>query len=283
VRKFRQIQFLGLLLVGIHLLVGCKTGELLSTIAITPSATFKQIPLPTQKPNPKEPGEWEQLQPGLERRILDIIKEGEHWESLYILRLEPDYFQFGVAYEPQGLALEAWQEQTNALIIVNGGYFWQEGEQYFPNGLTVIDGTPMGASYDDFGGMFAVTENGPQLRWLANQPYDPSEQLLSALQSFPILVKPGGEMGFSAEHEDNLSARRTVIAQDREGRILLMIAPGGNLTLHQLSAYLTSTDLNLEIAINLDGGPSSGILLAEPHEKIPAIWPLPIVIIISEP
>jgi hypothetical protein len=56
-----------------------------------------------------------------------------------------------------------------------------------------------------------------------------------------------------------------------------MIAPQGNLTLHQLSAYLTASDLELDIAINLDGGPSSGILLAEPMESIPAISPLPIV------
>ena len=57
-----------------------------------------------------------------------------------------------------------------------------------------------------------------------------------------------------------------------------MVAPQGNLTLHQLSAYLTTSDLQLHMALNLDGGPSSGILLAEPAEKIAAISPLPIVI-----
>ena len=76
-------------------------------------------------------------------------------------------------------------------------------------------------------------------------------------------------------------ARRTVIAQDTDGRILLLVAPEGNLTLHQLSAFLTDSDMNLDIAINLDGGPSSGILLAQPDQKIPAISPLPVVITIA--
>ena len=57
-----------------------------------------------------------------------------------------------------------------------------------------------------------------------------------------------------------------------------MVAPPGSLTLHQLSAFLTGADLGIDIAINLDGGPSSGILLVEPDEVIPALSPLPIVI-----
>ena len=53
-------------------------------------------------------------------------------------------------------------------------------------------------------------------------------------------------------------------------------------TLHSLSAYLVQSDLDLDVALNLDGGPSSGMLLAEPFEVIPAYSPLPIVITVSE-
>ncbi len=255
------------------LLTGCGFANPLPTATAIPTLTA--IPNPTSTPGPSD---WAQLQLGLERRTLAITKDGQHLESLYLLRLEPEYFQFRVAYDPQGLTLDAWQAQTGALVVVNGGYYRQEEEIYFPNGLTVIDGLQMGSSYGDFGGMFAVNAAGPELRWLALQPFDPDEPLLAALQSFPILVKPGGELGFPAEYEDQISARRTVIAQDKFGRILLIVAPQGNLTLHQLSAYLTGADLEIDIAINLDGGPSSGILLADPVERIPAISPLPIVI-----
>lgn len=126
--------------------------------------------------------------------------------------------------------------------------------------------------------MLAITERWAGLRWLAQEPYLPGEPIPSGLQSFPVLVKPGGELGFAAESEDNVRARRTVIAQDREGRILFLIAPRGHFTLHQLSLSLTESDLDLDIAINLDGGPSSGMMIANPREVIPSQSLLPIVI-----
>jgi uncharacterized protein YigE (DUF2233 family) len=140
----------------------------------------------------------------------------------------------------------------------------------------------MGSSYGDFAGMFAVTQHGPELRWLAQEPYDPNEPLLAGLQSFPVLVKPGGVLGFPAGEEDNQAARRSVIGMDRDGRLVLLVASIGNFTLHRLSAYLVQSDLDLDIAVNLDGGPSSGMLLAEPFEAIPASAPLPIVITVLE-
>jgi hypothetical protein len=104
--------------------------------------------------------------------------------------------------------------------------------------------------------------------------------LQAALQSFPMLVLPGGGLGFGAERENHVAARRTVIAQDRRGRILFMVAPQGYFTLHQLSRYLTNSNLNLDIAVNLDGGGSTGILVANPLEVIPSTRPLPFVILV---
>jgi hypothetical protein len=128
--------------------------------------------------------------------------------------------------------------------------------------------------------MFAVGEDGPQVRSLAEQPYDPAEPLQAALQSFPLLLRPGGEIGFP--EEDGQQARRTVVAQDRAGRILFLVANRGAFTLHGLSLYLASSDLELDVALNLDGGPSSGMLLAgegeEPALHLPAFALLPAVI-----
>jgi uncharacterized protein YigE (DUF2233 family) len=140
----------------------------------------------------------------------------------------------------------------------------------------------MGTTYGDFGGMLAITADGPQLRWLAQHPYDPSEPLLAALQSFPLLVKPGGEPGFPEQEEDNRAARRSVIGVDRDGRVLLITASIGDFTLHILSAYLVASDLDLDIALNLDGGPSTGMLLADPFQEISSYVPLPIVITVRE-
>ena len=207
-------------------------------------------------------------------------EENQHVESLYIFRLDQNLFRLDVAYHETAQNIEDWQKETDAVMVVNGGFFRMEEEKYIPNGLTIVNRQALGSSYDGFGGMLAIHEGWAELRWLAQNPYIPGEALWAGLQSFPVLVKPGGELGFPAEFEDNLMARRTAIAQDREGRILFLLAARGHFTLHQLSLYLTGSDLNLEIAINLDGGPSSGLMLAEPREIIPSQTLLPIVILV---
>ena len=271
-------------LIACCILPGCIT--LQPAIAPTPAPTSTLPPsppgtlFPTLTLEPPDTG-WQFLQPGLERRMIRLYNEqNQHIESLYIFRLDQTLFRLDVAYHETPQSLEDWQKETSAIMVVNGGFFRVENEKYIPNGLTILNGETLGSSYEGFGGMLAIHEGPAELRWLVQQPYFPGETLRAALQSFPMLVKPGGELGFPSEFEDNLQARRTVIAQDREGRILFILTPRGHFTLHQLSLYLTGSDLNLDSALNLDGGPSSGIMLAEPREVIPSQSLLPIVILV---
>jgi uncharacterized protein YigE (DUF2233 family) len=197
-----------------------------------------------------------------------------------MFRLEQSQFWLDIAYRDTPQSLEDWQRETDALLVVNGGFFRIENEKYIPNGLTIVHGEAFGSSYEPFAGMLAIHDSGAEVRWLTDRPYNPDEPLRAALQSFPMLVKPGGVLGFPEQYEDHIPARRTVIGQDREGRILFIVAPRGYFTLHQLSVYLTESDLQVDVAMNLDGGPSSGILLAYPREAIPALTPLPFVILV---
>jgi uncharacterized protein YigE (DUF2233 family) len=201
-------------------------------------------------------------------------------ESVHIWRLDQKYFRLDVAFDARPKSLETWQAETNAALVVNGGYFSIYGERYSADGLLVVNGQATGSSFTGYGGMLAVTGRSADVRWLVDQPYDPGESLQAALQAFPILVQPGGALGFGAERENGARARRTVIAQDRQGRILFIITPQGHFTLHQLSAYLTESDLDLDVALNLDGGGSTGLLVAEPREVIPARVLLPFVILV---
>lgn len=264
---------------------GCNSNENVETppaFTSTPAMTATPLPPAVASATTIIPDTgWLELRPGLERRSIQIFDDlNQVVESLYILRVDQSRYRLDVAFNDVPQTLEGWQRETKAAVVVNGGYYRIENENYLPTGLIVIDGKASGASFGDFAGMLAIDETGAELRWLANQPYDPNEPLLSALQSFPILVKPGGELGFAAENEDNIQARRTVIGQDRDGNILFIVAPKGYFTLHQISAYLTESDLNLDIAVNLDGGPSSGILVDEPREGVPAQTSLPFVILV---
>lgn len=243
----------------------------------TPLATYT-VAAPSASPPPPDSG-WQLIRPGLEQRSITVYDEEEQpKERLYLLRLEPNLFQFGVAYRPrQPQSLAEWQAEKQALLVVNGGYFTEE---FVATGLIVTNGESSGSSYGGFAGMLAVTEAGPQLRWLQERPYDPAEPLQHALQSFPVLIRPGGQIGF--REEDGIRSRRTVVAQDKDGRFLFILAPWGSFTLHQLSSYLAGSDLKLEIALNLDGGTSTGLLLADPLQEIPAFALLPTVITVHE-
>jgi exopolysaccharide biosynthesis protein len=259
------------------------TTQTRSPTEIPPELSFPtNTPSPTPTPIIPDTG-WEIIRSGLERRRINLFDDsGQHLEALYILRIDPGIYQFKVAYQAQPMTLLDWHLTTNALILVNGGYYRLDEDTYIPTGLTIVDGEVIGNSFGDFAGMLAITDSGPELRWMALKPYSPGEPIRYGLQSFPILIKPGGEMGFSAQYEDNIQARRTVVGQDQDGRILLLVASRGAFTLHQLSLYLYESDFDLDIAINLDGGPSSGILLAEPYEEIPPFSLLPVVITVHE-
>jgi hypothetical protein len=247
----------------------------IETLIPTPSyyGTFEAIP----------EGHWSTVQPGLEKRVIQIHDDQDQWvESVHIWRLDQNYFRLDVAFDENPRSLENWQRETNASLVMNGGYFSINNKQYSADGLIIQNGQPSGNSFTGFGGMLAITERGAELRWLVEKPYNPGERLQSALQSFPMLVKPGGQLGFGPEREDHVSARRTVIAQDRQGRILFIVTPQGYFSLHQLSAYLTESGLDLDIAVNLDGGGSTGLLVAEPREVIPSKVLLPFVILAYE-
>ena len=245
----------------------------------TPSASAMPPPSDTVAAPPTAvdvlPQGWQLLRPGLERRLINLpSNEGGVRETLYALRIDPALYEFEVGYKPGApQRLMDWQRELDALIVVNGGYFTPE---YQATGLIITNGQAAGTSYAGYGGMLAITEAGPEVRSLTQQPYDPYEPLQAAVQSFPMLVMPGGQIGYP--QEDGLADRRTVIAQDRQGRILFILAQTGTLTLHELSRYLVDSEFDLSTALNLDGGASTGIQLAEPSDGVAPYSLLPIVI-----
>lgn len=210
---------------------------------------------------------WQTLGAGLEFREIDVWgdDDNEVIERLRVLRLNPDQVDFRVRYDPvQPRLISEWAEATSDFLVINGGYFAPENEHGKETlGVLISGGQRYGASWGDFAGMFAVTADQVSVRWLRERPYDPAERLSEAVQSFPVLVKPGGEMGFPSDADDGVTARRTVVAQDQAGNILFITAPRGTLSLHALAVFLARSDLdlNVDIALNLDGGASTGLWL----------------------
>ncbi len=122
---------------------------------VVPATTFLPTPTPvapspTIAPMPEEG--WSMLRPGLERRTDPIYNtQNQLVESLHIWRLDQKAFRLDVAYASTPKSLDTWQRETNALMVVNGGFYSIDNERYFPDGLTIVDGKATGRSFNRWG------------------------------------------------------------------------------------------------------------------------------------
>ncbi len=123
--------------------------------------------------------------------------------------------------------------------------------------MLVADGTVYGRSYQGMGGMLAVSGGRAQVRWLRDQPLQPGEQFEQAVQGWPMLLGSAGQPAYT--ETDEAVAARTAVGQDRAGRLILLVCPNSFFTLHGLTEWLAGSDLDLDTAFNLDGGPSTGL------------------------
>ncbi|NLE45086.1 MAG: phosphodiester glycosidase family protein [Chloroflexi bacterium] len=229
---------------------------------------------------------WRGLESGVEIREV-YVPAGSVVERLILVRLNPSEFLFGVRYAPDGpAAVSEWAERDrtehNTLLVVNGTYF---DENYRSLALVISDRIAAGTALGDFAGMFAVdADEGVSVRWLRDRPYMASEELEHGIQSYPVLVKPGGQLGFPLEADSGAPARRTVVGQDVQGRILFVVATNGYLTLHQLAESLVTTGA-FDLAVNLDGGGSTGLWLSAGAEEITvdSLTPVPSAIVVRRP
>ena len=275
-------------MVAVMLLAGCDV----TATAPTPSP-LRPVPTlfptarvaPSAAPQPSGASApdsgWIAGRAGLELRSLRLTLAPEQPPaSLVIVRIDPATVRLRVGYAPdQPRGLRSWFERQQPLVAINGSFFTQD---YQPTALLISDGAPSGVSYQGFGGMLAIAPDGNvALRPLRDEPYNAGEPLDQALQSFPMLVFPGGA---PADLEDNGEhARRTAVAIDRAGRLLLIVGSNNGFTLRGLAEWLSQSDLDIDRALNLDGGSSTGLYLKDGalEEQIDSFGPLPIVLMVE--
>ncbi|HJZ49467.1 MAG TPA: phosphodiester glycosidase family protein, partial [Roseiflexaceae bacterium] len=235
----------------------------------------------TPAPTPAHDTGWLPGRPGVElRRMRTTAGPGHLDVPLTVVRLDPARVRLRVAYAPDHpRGLRTWFEERRPLAAINGSFFTPK---YQATALLISDGVISGESYAGFGGMLAVASDGSIDLWaLHDRPYDPGAAFEQALQSFPMLVFPGGEP--TAIEDDRQRARRSVVAIDRAGRLLLLVSPTSDFTLRGVAEWLSRSDLDVDRALNLDGGASTGLYLIDGplQETIDSFGPLPIVLLVE--
>lgn len=224
---------------------------------MTPRPTSTPLP-----PTPSVPPTWLEALPGLEIRTMTFpLADGKFAESV-VTRIDPARFDLRIHYDPASAQqVSLWRDALGALAVINAGFFH---EDYTTSGLIITDGQPSGVSFDtitaayyEFGGMFTITDGTPNLRYLAATPYVPSEALDYAVQGLPMLIAVSAPIEFTMPPRP---ARRTAIAIDASGRVLFINVANDAVTLYEFRDWLASDpELAITDALNLDGGPSTGL------------------------
>lgn len=262
----------------------CNSCNTLPTI--TKSGTPVITDSPVSTPTAQQLNVWQQVRTGVELRYEHWKSPGPDEDTVVILRFNLNSVHIKVGYQPsQPMGLSDWLQQEHAFAAINGGYF---DNQHKATALIITNGQSYGTSYTGFGGMLSVDAQGSvQLRSLRQQPYDSNtEQLQQATQSSPMLMIDGKRTQFNA---DAANQARSVVAMDKQGRLLFIVVPNtngnGGFALDELADLLASSDLSLQNALNLDGGASTGLYMnggtGKQQVTIDSIAALPIAIVVK--
>lgn len=253
------------------------------SITPTPVRTAMPTLIPTITPTPIP---WTHLASGIDQQFIPVWNENlQSTFYVYALRIDPAKVTFRVEYEQgQAKTIEEWQAATGAQIVLNGGFF---SGNYTPVGRIVSNGVlygfPLNYGEKTIGvsGLFTVLDGDPALYALGRSSYSPRGMRFDeAIESYPILLLPGRQPTYPTETGER--ARRTVIGLDDQNRVIVLVCDVPIFSLHELSGWLTQVDLNMDTALNLDGGRSTGLVAvsANGYTDIPAYVPLPIVLAI---
>ena len=245
------------------------------TVSATLESPTEPVISPTETPSDETeiPTErWLTIEDGLEMRT--YIPNDAEISQLTVIRIDPTKYHFRAVYRAgDPLNIVDWQvAEPEAHVIINSNFFTAENQVL---GLLVSDGQVSGNAYTDRGGTFLVQNGILSMRGNIAYPYQ-GEPLEQAIQGFPMLVENGQATFFNTSGDKR--TRRTVIAQDSDGQILLMATPYFGITLADLSAYLPTTDMNIVTAFNLDGGGSTMMAATDADYVLHSFDPVPAVL-----
>ena len=275
-----KIGLLGVLLV---LLAACEattsaassplsTPTLEVPVLATRTALPTRTPLPTMPPTPTPAPTrlptvapltsdgWQPIRSGVFIREMSSGSVS-NTSRTSLVKIDPTQVDFHVRYQPENpLKVHEWYSTTQALVVVNSSFF--DGAHRAVGQLT-SDGQSGGQTHSRMEGAFYLTGVGAAVWPLRGWVKPPGLQIVESVESFPMLLLPGGLLNPDIPN-DARTARRTVVAVDRSGNLLFIVTRSSSFTLYGLATWLANSDLDLDTALNFDGGSSAGLAVWTP-------------------
>ena len=191
-------------------------------------------------------------------RHIAITLPGETQPTLNLVCFKADKFKMLVVNNPdpkKHLHIADMAKAAKAVAGCNGGYF--DTKKFTPSGLGIAQGVGQGTfqSMGREGALFGVRNGVPFIA--AENEFKPSPEISDLVQCGPMLVD-----GRHFFHDDTDAANaRTFVMTDGEGQ--WAIGNAAHLTLGEMAVLLARPGLiegfNVRRAMNLDGGPSTGL------------------------
>lgn len=196
-----------------------------------------------------------------------------------VLELDQQKLTLEIVPAPRGAPL-AQLLPPGALAVVNGGYFEPD---FRPSTWLKSGGVELAKKSDTSkGGVLAFGGRGFYLGPFKGLSFEPT----LAVQSFPLIVEADGKPGI--HRDDGRRAARTVAcAAGDELRFIVISAPRGEgPTLFESVPVLARPaprGFGCRVALNLDGGPSSGVWFSPqvPAKQRPPFAPVGYAIAIA--
>lgn len=222
------------------------------------------------------PPQWRNLGKGLNFAEIQVFRKKVLVDTLAVVKVDPASNAFRVQHhKPQSIA--AWQQELGAPVVFNASYYCRDN---LPCGLILSNGNPIGPPRNpQMRGMFVAEPKGlspdlPRATILDLTVTPISVKTLpwtQGVQSYPLLLDYKGRVRVWNSPK---TARRTVIAIDRNGFILIFNTNEVYFTLYDFAHFLKASDLEIDSALNLDGGTEAQLYIkSKDFEKLsPSSW-----------
>jgi uncharacterized protein YigE (DUF2233 family) len=254
------------------LLAVLLTSVILTGCGLTADSGIKNS---TTQTTETETRQWHTVSEGLSYSSAhaSTTEENEN-KDLLIVSINPAKYSFSIYQNKDKGSAKTIKEigqDTKAIMAFNGGFFTEE---FVPTGLLISSGQELRkiSSADLLNGIFAVDKNGKPKILSSSAPVSASKYPF-AIQNGPLLIDKNGQIQISKD--TGKTASRTAIGIDKAGNVIIIVLKQSLLNVdneislydfaHLLKDSPELATLNLHSVLNLDGGPSSGLIIGDQY------------------
>ena len=206
--------------------------------------------------------------------------------SWIVIPLKLEDWMWSLANDPtQPKSVKAWREMLNANLVINGSYFdedYQPAGFYHGPNVTNSKAWPNREQQNNpssYSGLIKLHDGKLELAHLTSNPQEKPAENEQAFLTYPTLLADGKSL---VKEDSKKYARRTILAQDATGQTFILVTENSAISLYEAAEWLEEQPEKFKIAVNLDGGPSTGLSFKKDDEtfEIPSA-PIPNVVMVK--